>query len=129
MRFAREVIPANRVEGRFAGICASTISMDAGCAEIGVRLAYGLELNNNQVIKALVEVNLGIAILSWRTVETEVLAGRLSSLRVSGLALERPLTLVSRKSHTLSRPASAFRSVLLTGISIGNHSLKNNEPQ
>src|ERR1700730_2246281 len=98
-------------------------------SEIGVRLAYGLELNNNQVIKALVEVNLGIAILSWRTVETEVLAGRLSSLRVSGLALERALTLVSRKSHTLSRQASAFRSVLLTGISIGNHSLKNNEPQ
>jgi DNA-binding transcriptional LysR family regulator len=98
-------------------------------SEIGVRLAYGLELNNNQVIKALVEVNLGIAILSWRTVETEVSAGRLSSLRVTGLALERPLTLVSRKSHTLSRPASAFRSVLLTGISIGSHSLKNNEPQ
>ncbi len=38
MRFAHEVIPANRMEGRFAGICASTISMDACCAGIGVRL-------------------------------------------------------------------------------------------
>ena len=83
-------------------------------SEIGVRLVYGLELNNNQVIKALVEVNLGIAILSSRTVETEVLAERLSSLKVNGLALERPLTLVSHKSHTLSRPASAFRSVLMS---------------
>jgi DNA-binding transcriptional LysR family regulator len=80
----------------------------------GVRLTYGLELNNNQVIKALVEANLGTAILSWRTVEMEVLAGRLSSLKVNGLALERPLTLVSRKGHTLSRPASAFRSVLFS---------------
>ena len=98
-------------------------------SEIGVHLTYGLELNNNQVIKALVEANLGIAILSWRTVETEVLAERLSSLKVIGLALERPLTLVSRKSQTLSRPASAFRSVLLTAISIGRNSLRSSEPQ
>jgi DNA-binding transcriptional LysR family regulator len=98
-------------------------------SEMGVRLVYGLELNNNQVIKALVEANLGVAILSWRTVEAEVLAERLSSLKINGLALERPLTLVSRQGHTLSRPASAFRSVLLTSISIGSHNLKNNEPQ
>src|ERR1700694_961833 len=93
-------------------------------SEVGIRLVYGLELNNNQVIKALVEANLGIAILSWRTVETEVLAERLSSLKVNGLALERPLPLVSRKSHTLSRPASAFRSVLSTAVSIASHNLK-----
>jgi LysR family transcriptional regulator, low CO2-responsive transcriptional regulator len=86
-------------------------------SEIGVRLVYGLELNNNQVIKTLVEANLGIAILSWRTVEAEVLSGRLSSLRVSGLALERQLTLVSRKKQTLSPPARAFRSVLLASTS------------
>jgi DNA-binding transcriptional LysR family regulator len=98
-------------------------------SEIGVRLVYGLELNNNQVIKALVEANLGVAILSWRTVETEVLAERLSSLKINGRALERPLTLVSRKGHTLSRPASAFRSALLTAISIGSNDLKNNDPQ
>ena len=78
---------------------------------------YGLELNNNQVIKTLVEANLGIAILSWRTVEAEVLSGRLSSLKVSGLALERQLTLVSRKKQTLSPPARAFRSVLLASTS------------
>ncbi len=98
-------------------------------SEIGLRLVSGLELNNNQVIKALVEANLGVAILSWRTVETEVLAGRLSFVKINGFALVRPLTLVSRKGHTLSRPASAFRSVLLTSISIGSHNLKNNEPQ
>lgn len=81
--------------------------------EIGVPLTYGLELNNNQVIKTLVEANLGIAVLSWRTVKAEVLSQRLSSLKVSGLALERPLALVSRKKDTLSPPARAFRSVLL----------------
>ncbi|HVS89984.1 MAG TPA: LysR substrate-binding domain-containing protein [Candidatus Acidoferrum sp.] len=83
-------------------------------SEIGVPLTYGLELNNNQVIKTLVEANLGIAILSWRTVKAEVLSQRLSSLKVSGLALERPLALVSRKKDTLSPPARAFRSVLLS---------------
>ena len=82
-------------------------------SEIGIRLAHSLELNNNQVIKALVEANLGIAILSWRTVQAEVLSERLSSAKVYGLALERPLTLVSRTQRTLSPPARAFRSILL----------------
>jgi LysR family transcriptional regulator, low CO2-responsive transcriptional regulator len=82
-------------------------------AQLGIRLAHSLELNNNQVIKALVEANLGIAILSWRTVEAEVLSERLSSAKVEGLALERPLTLISRTQRTLSPPARAFRSILL----------------
>ena len=38
MRFATEVIPANSMEGRFAGACASTTSIDACCAGIEVRL-------------------------------------------------------------------------------------------
>ena len=80
---------------------------------IGINLVHSLELNNNQVIKALVEANLGIAILSWRTVEAEVLSERLSSAKVQGLALERPLTLVSRTHRPLSPPASAFRTILL----------------
>ncbi len=82
-------------------------------SEVGVRLVHSLELNNNQVIKALVEANLGIAILSSRTVEAEVSSERLSSLKVNGLALQRPLTLVSRTQLTLSPPARAFRSILL----------------
>jgi len=41
----------------------------------------------------------------------------LTSLKVNGLALERPLTLVCREGQTLSRPASAFRSVLLSNAS------------
>ena len=94
--------------------------VDSKFAEVDIRLVHGLELNNNQVIKALVEANLGIAILSSRTVEAEVVAERLSSLKVNGLALERPLTLVSRKNEALSRPATAFRSVLMTSVSIGN---------
>jgi DNA-binding transcriptional LysR family regulator len=82
-------------------------------SKLGIRLAHSLELNNNQVIKALVEANLGIAILSWRTVEAEVLSERLSSAKVEGLTLERPLTLISRTQRTLSPPARAFRSILL----------------
>jgi LysR family transcriptional regulator, transcriptional activator of the cysJI operon len=97
-------------------------------SEIGVRLVYGPELNNNQVIKALVEANLGVAILSSRTVEAEVSSERLSSLKVNGITLERPLTLVSKKNHVLSRPAAAFRSVLLASISM-ERSLKSNEPR
>ena len=87
--------------------------VESKLSEIGIRLVHSLELNNNQVIKALVEANLGIAILSWRTVEAEVLSERLSSSRVDGLRLERPLTLVSRTQGAPSPPARAFRSILL----------------
>ena len=93
-------------------------------SEIGIRLSHSLELNNNEVIKALVEANLGIAILSARTVETEVKAERLSSSSMNGLNLVRPLSLVSRKQPVLSSPARAFRSILLSlslfGSSRGN---------
>ena len=89
-------------------------------SEIGVPLKYNLELNNNQVIKTLVEANLGVAILSWRTVQAEVETGRLSALKVRGVLLERPLALVFRKKHTLSPPARAFRSVLLASLSDKN---------
>jgi LysR family transcriptional regulator, low CO2-responsive transcriptional regulator len=98
-------------------------------SEIGVPLAYSLELNNNQVIKTMVEANLGIAILSWRTVQAEVATQRLSALKLSGLALERPLALVSRKKHTLSPPAQAFRAVLLASTSHETCGVKNNGPQ
>ena len=93
--------------------------VDSKFSEIGIRLSHGPELNNNQVIKALVEANLGVAILSSRTVEAEVLSERLTSLKVNGISLERPLTLISRKDRALSPPAAAFRSVLLASISMG----------
>jgi DNA-binding transcriptional LysR family regulator len=93
--------------------------VDSKFSEIGVRLIYGLELNNNQVIKALVEADLGVAILSSRTVQAEVASGSLRSLKVKELTLERPLTLVSRKKSVLSAAAKAFRSVLLAPASIG----------
>ena len=89
-------------------------------SEVGVRLNYWLELNDNQVIKALVEANLGIAILSKRAVNHEVQAERLCALKIEGLRLERPLSLVSRKQHTLSAPARTFRSVLMSLASSGD---------
>src|ERR1700676_2514615 len=88
--------------------------MESKFSEIEVPLVYSMELNNNQVIKALVEANLGIAVLSRRAVQTEVATGRLSALKVSGVSLERPLALVSRKKYTLSQPASCFRAILLS---------------
>lgn len=78
---------------------------------------YCLEINNNQVIKSLVEANFGIAILSSRTVQMEVGAERLSSLKISDLALERPLNFVTRNECDLTAPARAFRSVLLASTS------------
>lgn len=105
------------------------VFVESKFSEIGVALTYALELNNNQVIKALVEANLGVAILSSRTVAAEVSSERLSSLRVNGLVLERPLTLVSRRESTLSPSAEAFRSVLLASHPPESDGIKNNGPQ
>lgn len=99
-------------------------------SEIGIRLTYGLELNNNQVIKAMVESNLGIAILSSRAVEVEVAAGRLTSLTVDGVSFERPLSFLSRNGQALSPPAAAFRSVLFDSMPPPqNRRIKNSGPQ
>ncbi len=97
-------------------------------SEIGVPLVYGLEINNNQVIKGLVEANVGIAILSWRTVQAEILSSRLRSLKLSGLELRRPLALVSRKEDVLSAPAQGFRTVLLASAT-EKSCVKNNGSQ
>jgi DNA-binding transcriptional LysR family regulator len=82
-------------------------------SEVGIRLVYRKELNDNQAIKAFVEYNLGIAILSGRTVAAEVSSVQMRSLNIQGLGLQRGFHFVSRKNHSLSPPVRTFRSILV----------------
>jgi DNA-binding transcriptional LysR family regulator len=75
--------------------------LESRSSKADIQMVYGMELNDNQVIKAFVEYNLGIAILSGRTVAAEVSSGRMSSLKIQGLELHRDFNLVSRKNHSL----------------------------
>lgn len=87
--------------------------IEARFGEIGVHLNYGLELNNNEAIKALVASNLGVSILSQEAVRFELLAGHLVALRVSGLPLVRTLNLVTAAAVELGPAARALRAVML----------------
>lgn len=88
------------------------IFIESSFSSMGLTIQPAMELNSNQVIKALVEQNLGVAILSTRAVQNEVSNGRLKALPVKGMNLQRPLTLVWRKGHELSPPAAAFRALV-----------------
>ena len=81
--------------------------------KIGVHLQYGLELNNNEAIKALVASNLGVSILSRQTVRFELLAGNLAALRVKGLRLVRTLNLITCAVAQLGPAARAVRAVMV----------------
>jgi len=91
--------------------------IEARFGDIGVHLQYGLELNNNEAIKALVASNLGVSILSREAVRFELLAGHLAVLRVSGLPLVRMLNLVTATAVEPGPAARALRAVMLAGAS------------
>jgi DNA-binding transcriptional LysR family regulator len=96
--------------------------IEACFGQIGVQLQYGLELNNNEAIKALVASNLGVSILSRQTVHFELMAGNLAALRVKGLRLVRTLNLIACAGAQLGPAARAVRAVMLAGSVIDDQS-------
>ena len=81
---------------------------------LGLPVRYGPELNNNEVIKALVASKLGIAILSTRTIAGDVQSGRLRALKLKDVKLERPITLIVRDGQALTAAAQTFKSMLVS---------------
>jgi DNA-binding transcriptional LysR family regulator len=71
-----------------------------------------LELGSNEAIKEAVGRGLGVAVLSSRTVEKEVRAGRLRALRVAGLPLLREMFVVWDRRRVLPIPARLFLDLL-----------------
>ena len=62
-------------------------------------------------IKRAVEMQLGVALLPRRCALTEIAAGRLAAVPVTGLSRVRPLRLVHRRGVPLSHAGSAFLAV------------------
>jgi DNA-binding transcriptional LysR family regulator len=69
-------------------------------------------LGSNEAIKEAVGRGLGVAVLSSRTVEKEVRAGRLRALRVAGLPLLREMFVVWDRRRVLPIPARLFLDLL-----------------
>jgi DNA-binding transcriptional LysR family regulator len=87
--------------------CALEKGLDrAGASLAGLNIA--LELGSNAAIKDAVKRGLGVAFLSRLAVQSEIDAGELRTVMVSGLSLNRHLYLVFDRRRPLSRPASVF---------------------
>ena len=67
-----------------------------------------IELPSLEAIKHLVEVGAGVALVPKLTAEGEIVAGRLSAIRIKELKLERKLNIIYRKNSVLSHAATAF---------------------
>jgi len=85
---------------------------DALLAAAGVRVEVRMECDNIEVLKKMVEVGLGVALVPDLAVRQEVRAGTLRRLRIADHAVRRPLALVHRRSRVLSRPQQAFVDLL-----------------
>ena len=75
------------------------------------KLNIAIELPSLEAIKRLVEIGSGVALVPRLSAEAEIAAGRLSSLCVKEIKLERRLNVIYRRSSELSHAARAFLDV------------------
>ncbi|MFT9056759.1 MAG: LysR substrate-binding domain-containing protein [Ethanoligenens sp.] len=69
--------------------------------------------NNADTIKNAVAGNLGISVISKRSVENEVQAGCLRIIRTSSLCFERAFKIIHHKNKYLSESLRAFMDFCL----------------
>ncbi len=70
----------------------------------GLTLPRTIEIGEAEAIKRAVEAGLGIALMSASSVAREVQDGRITTLRLKGLPITRPLNIVHHKDKTLTTP-------------------------
>ncbi len=86
--------------------------VDDALHRAGVHITPALELEGVELVKRAVAANLGISLLSRLTVEDEVASGRLRTVPVRGLRIERVISAVYHKDRRLPRVAQAFVDLL-----------------
>ncbi len=77
-------------------------TMDTLFAEIGVLPRIVSETNDPQMVKSLIEIGLGIALIPKWAVAREVATGRLHVLTLGSHRLERDVNMIYLKRHTSS---------------------------
>ncbi len=93
--------------------------LDRFFKELGVTPPIAMELSNFATIKPLVEINLGISILPYTSVEAEIANKRLHVVRVKGNRLQRDIGLVHLKAEALPRAVSELIRFFSRGNSDG----------
>jgi DNA-binding transcriptional LysR family regulator len=71
-----------------------------------------MHFDNIQTIKEAVALGTGISILPARTMQPEIVQGRLVAVKLHAPELVRPVGVVHRKRKKLSRAAQAFLELL-----------------
>lgn len=72
------------------------------------RLSISIELPSLEAIKILVEKGVGVALVPKLTAQNEIASGRLKTLSVKEMKLERKLNIIYRRNSVLSHAAKIF---------------------
>jgi DNA-binding transcriptional LysR family regulator len=78
----------------------------------GVEVNLAMHFDNIQTIKEAVALGTGISILPARTMQAEIVQGRLVAVKLHAPDLVRPVGVVHRKRKKLNRAAQAFLELL-----------------
>ena len=80
--------------------------------DAGVKYQAAMELDHTEAIKQAVMAGLGVAFVSIQAVRGEVSAGRLKTLRLRGLRIQRHFHTIHSEARALSQSARAFLALL-----------------
>jgi LysR family transcriptional regulator, low CO2-responsive transcriptional regulator len=90
------------------------ISLEIFFSELPGRLDdLGVEMGSNETIKQAVMAGLGVAFISAHTVASEVEAGRLAILDVTGMPIRRQWFVVMRSDRAISPAMATFHDFLM----------------
>ena len=90
--------------------CSSRRILDQACEAAGVTLPIAMELSSIEVIKNLVRINSGISIVPEVSIQKEVQAGLLSSIKIKDFQEnKRPrMGVIYKKNRYLSLATKSF---------------------
>jgi LysR family transcriptional regulator, low CO2-responsive transcriptional regulator len=86
--------------------------VERALAQRGLTFEPAMSLGSTEAIKRAVIEGVGVAIVSRLAVEGELKARRLAEIRVTDLAIDRPLFWMTHRGRTPPRAVDGFRTVL-----------------
>ncbi len=104
---SKKRVPLSVLNGeRFVGFEPDTPTrkgIDRQLRDAGVKVTHATDFDNVEMVKRAVEIESGVSIVPWSTVQAEVESGQLAAVEIDAARMSRPLGLVLKKGRT--RPA------------------------
>jgi len=100
---ARKRVPLAILDGeKFVGFEPDTPTrkgIDRQLRESGVKVAHAADFDNVEMVKRAVEIDSGVSIVPWATVEAEVESGQLAAIEIDSPKMSRPLGFILKKGR------------------------------